>query len=206
MAEPAGRTQTAEHLDGRHAWRERNRSAVVDALLDLYEEGNVDPGAQEIAERSGVSRRSVFRYFDDMDDLCRVAIERHQERVGHLFEIEGLGEGTLAARIERIVEQRMKLFEAIAPVRRVARLRAPFQPVIAAELARANRELRRQLERHFLPDLDAMPSDRRAEALAALDMLCAFESFELLRFVQELSLEQAGSVLRRTIATVFDGQ
>ena len=64
----AGETAPARP-DGRRASRERNRIAVVDALLDLYAEGNLRPGAGEVARRAGLSRRSVFRYFDDLDDL-----------------------------------------------------------------------------------------------------------------------------------------
>ena len=55
--------------DGRHARRDRNRLAVVDAMLELYVEGNLDPSSDEIAERAGLSPRSLFRYFEDLDDL-----------------------------------------------------------------------------------------------------------------------------------------
>ena len=75
-------------LDGRTAGRERNRDAVVDAMLDLYGAGILEPSADEIAAQSGVSRRSVFRYFEDLDDLCRAAIARQKDRVSHLFLID----------------------------------------------------------------------------------------------------------------------
>ena len=64
-------------IDGRRARRDRNRETVVDAILSLYQEGNVSPSLDEIADRSGVSHRSVFRYFQDLEELYRVAIERH---------------------------------------------------------------------------------------------------------------------------------
>jgi AcrR family transcriptional regulator len=98
-------------VDGRRAWRDRNLNAVVDALLDLFAEGNLRPGADEIAVRSGVSRRSVFRYFDDLDSLDRVAIERQTARVAHLVELPAIGEGRLPDRIARIVAQRIELFD-----------------------------------------------------------------------------------------------
>lgn len=167
-------------VDGRRAWRERNRNAVVDALLDLYQEGNLRPGAQEIAERSGVSRRSLFRYFDDMDDLCRVAIERHADRVRHLFEIERIGEGTLAERIDRLVEQRVRLYQTIAPVRRLAITRAPFEPALARRMKEADGQLRAQVRRHFAPELEAMPADERDATLAAADTITSFAAYEQL--------------------------
>ena len=190
-------------MDGRRAWRERNRNAVVDALLDLYEEGNASPGAQAIAERSGVSRRSLFRYFDDMDEMCRAAIERHTDRVSHLFEIKSLGEGELPGRIDRLVEQRMNLFESIAPVRRIAQLRAPSQPIIATELGRMRARQRRQLERHFAAELDRLGANDRRETLAAADVLTSFESFDLLRQAQGLSHARASEAMRRGLSALI---
>lgn len=191
-------------VDGRHAWRERNRAAVVDALLDLYMEGAVNPGAQEIAERSGVSRRSLFRYFDDMDDMCRVAIGRHWERVSHLFELEGVGEGTLEERITRIVGQRVRLYEAIAPVRRIARSRALSQPIIAKELDRVRSRDRRQLKGHFAPELEKLGSDERRAVLATADALTSFESFELMRDVHGLGTREIEDALRHALASLLD--
>src|SRR6185437_733480 len=66
--------------DGRRLRRDRNRMAVVDALLDLYGESNLRPSTAEIADRAGLSHRSLFRYFDDFDDLCREAICRAEQR------------------------------------------------------------------------------------------------------------------------------
>ena len=57
-----------------------NREAVVDALLDLYAEGNLRPGTDEIAERAGISPRSLFRYFEDADDLAGEAVARQLAR------------------------------------------------------------------------------------------------------------------------------
>lgn len=190
--------------DGRRESRERNRDAVVDALLDLYEDGVLNPGAQEVAARSGVSRRSVFRYFDDMDELCRAAIERHSTRVSHLFEVDGLGKGPVESRIDRLVEQRTNLFEAISPVRRIAQLRAPFQPIIATELDRARAMLRRQLERHFASELDQLEPEDRRETLAVADVITSFESFDLLRRAQGLSLANASKAMRRGLSALIE--
>ncbi len=190
--------------DGRHAWRDRNRLAVVDALLDFYAEGNLRPGAQAVAERSGVSRRSVFRYFEDLDDLDRTAISRQVERVRHLLEIAEVGEGALASRIERIVAQRMALFAAIAPAARVTRIRAPFQPALAEELAQNRWLLGRQVERHFRPELDALPADEREGVLAAADVACSFETFDFLLATRGLASEEIGAVVARMLKALFE--
>src|SRR3954470_18279608 len=55
-----------ETVDGRTARATRTREAVVSAVLDLVNEGNPKPTAREIADRAGVSLRSVYVHFDDL--------------------------------------------------------------------------------------------------------------------------------------------
>ena len=146
----------------------------------------------------------VFRYFDALDELDRVAIARQQARVAHLIEIAHAGEGTIEERIERLVQQRMRLFGAIAPVARVSRLRAPFHPVVARELEEGRRFLRRQAERQFEPELSGLPREWRASTAAALDVLTSFESYELLVGARRMSARQAGEALRHALRALLN--
>ena len=193
----------AAAFDGRRAWRDRNLNAVVDALLDLFTEGNLRPGADEIAARSGLSRRSVFRYFDDLDSLDRVAMERQIARVSHLLDLPDLGQGAVEDRIERLISQRLRLFEAILPVARVSRLRAPFEPVVAEGLARSRRQFRRQVERQFADELRSLGRSERNATLGAAEVLCSFEAYELLRLGQEQTPKQIGEAMRAGLTSLL---
>ena len=83
--------------DGRRLRRERNRDAVIEALLDLFGEGNLQPSTDEIAVRSGVSARSLFRGL--YQDAGKIAIG-----VGIIFSIlVGLA-GLLSRGIARPIE------------------------------------------------------------------------------------------------------
>lgn len=68
--------EAAEALsDGRRMRSERGRAAVVESLMELMNEGN-HPTIAQIAERSGVSERTVFRYFPDREAIyTAIAIE-----------------------------------------------------------------------------------------------------------------------------------
>lgn len=195
--------EAADSDDGRHARRGRNRDAVVEAMLELYREGNLAPGSDEIAARAGLSPRSLFRYFDDIDDLCRAAIERHQQRVLPLTTIQTPVSAPLAERIEALVEQRARVFEAIGLVGQVSRLRAPFQPLLSAELAQVRLFFRNQIKRLMDPELSAMRPEHAASVLAAVDVLCSFEAYQLLRHDQMLTGAKTMSVLVETIEAVF---
>jgi AcrR family transcriptional regulator len=188
--------------DGRRARRQGNRDAVVDALLALYLDGNLHPTTDEIAERAGLSPRSVFRYFDDVDDLHRAAIARQHERVEPMAGLWVDAGEPLAVRIERLVAQRVALFDAIGAVGIVSRLNEPFHPVIAAELREARRLLRRQLERVLAPELAEL-GERASPVLAAVDVLCSFEAYQLLRHDQRLSRARAAAALTETLTLLF---
>ena len=117
-------------VDGRSAIRDRNRDAVLDAVLDLFSEDNLSPGPEEVARRAGLSVRSVHRYFDDHEPLSRAAIDRQLERLAPLLVIPGIGEGDRRGRITRFVDCRLRLQEAAGPVLRATRIRATFDPVV----------------------------------------------------------------------------
>src|SRR5688572_25034848 len=89
-------------VDGRRARRHRSRDLAVDALLDLLNEGIARPTAQQVAERSGVSLRSIFRIFDDVQSLHMAASERQMSRVRHLF-VDIVASGTLEERVQATV-------------------------------------------------------------------------------------------------------
>lgn len=167
-------------VDGRRARREQNRAAVLDALAELYGEGTYEPSAAEIAERAGLSPRSLFRYFDDVDDLNRATIDQQLTRARPLLAVDARAEDPTAAKVERLVAARLRLYEAIAPAARAARICAWRHPVMAEQIGTTRSYLRHQLERLFAPELEALGPDRAA-TLAAIDALCSFEAVELLR-------------------------
>jgi TetR/AcrR family transcriptional regulator, regulator of autoinduction and epiphytic fitness len=189
--------------DGRQLRRQRNREAVVGALLDLYHEGNLRPSTEEIAERSGLSPRSLFRYFEDVDDLTREAMRRQQERVQHLFPIPVSEDRPLGERVCALVDQRFRLYDAIGLSAVVARLRAPFQPVLAEQVHQNRTLFRGQIERLFAPELAALPEARAARVLAAADVLTTFEACQQLTVDQGLDRDGAHTVISEALTTLL---
>ena len=195
----------AASLDGRVERRERNRSAVVEALLDLYREGQLAPSAEVIARRAGVSPRSLFRYFDDLDALVREAVRQQQERLAPKLARTVDPSLPFDARVDRLVEQRLELYDAMGSVARVARSIAPQQPVVAAELGRIRGVLRAQLAAVFGPELAAMAAADRARALAAADLVSSWEAVDLLERDHDLDRSAAGAVVAHGLRTLLGG-
>src|SRR5437773_2271487 len=73
-------------VDGRTARAQRTKAAVVDALLQLINEGDLRPTAPRIAERAKVSLRSVFQHFTDLEALYAAATSREIEIIAGMVE------------------------------------------------------------------------------------------------------------------------
>jgi AcrR family transcriptional regulator len=193
----------ATAVDGRTARRDRNRELVLDAVIALFTEDQLAPNAADVARRSGVSLRSVYRYFEDQDALMRAAIDRHAERVAPLWEVPELGEGPLDRRIARLVECRIRLYEAAAPTARAALARASVNPLLREQMERARGRLREQTEAMFAPELRAMSPAERKATLAPVDALLQFESAEHLRVRLGFSVAQTNGILCRAVGALL---
>jgi AcrR family transcriptional regulator len=185
--------------DGRVERGARTRNAIVEALLSLLDDGDPHPTARAVASRAGVSLRSVFQHFDDMESLYAMCVERQLERITPLMQPIDASQA-LDARIDQFVDQCARLYEQIAPVRRATVRAAPSSPVLQEALASMARFARRELSTLFAPELDV--ADRR-DRLAALEVTASFDAWEHLRRVQGCSVPAARRALRRIVAGVL---
>lgn len=193
-----GVTVIDSDVDGRRLRRTNNRDAVLDALGELFAEGNYQPSTAEIAERAGLSLRSLFRYFDDVDDLYHAAIERALDAARPLLDV-GVGpDAATATKIEHVVAARMRLYDAIEPAARAARACAHRHDVVAAQIADSRSFLRHQLARLFASELEL-----ERTRLAAVDALLSFESHQLLRHSQGLSRPKTAAALTEALGALL---
>ena len=177
---------------------------MVDAILALFSEGNFEPTSDQIAERAGLSPRSLFRYFDDLEDLNRVAIARQYERVRQLAVLDLSPDRPLSDRVARLVHSRLHTYDEIGSVGIVARIRAPFRPMVAEQLRQARAMWRSQVQQMFAPELNAMNPVRADGALVSVDVLGSFESVQLMRDDQGLSTERIAAALIDSITRILE--
>jgi len=148
-------------VDGRTMRRTRNRSAVINALLELIHEGDFEPGASAIAERAGVSHRSVFRYFDDLGDLVRTAVTQQFEQANELTEIPHLGEGPSDERIERYVASIIALWRFVHNAATLTQIKSLSIPNIEDAFIRILETFREQVNEHFEAELAGFDVEAR---------------------------------------------
>ncbi len=199
LASHTVRTGTA--VDGRSARATRTNDAVVGAFLELIEEGDLRPGARRIAERAGVSLRSVFHHFEDLETLYATAAERQLQRFSMAAALPA--DGPLGERIDAFVAARCRMLEWVTPVRRVAVLNEPFSPPLAARLAWARGVARDEVARVFRSELAARKRADRRDLLVALAATTEWSMWEALRAHQGLNAAQAARVVRRTVTALL---
>ncbi len=195
-------TPDDEEGDGRTLRRTRNRQRVIVALLDIVRSGELDPSVADIADRAGVSHRSVFRYFDDINDLVRTAIDHEVELATPLSEIPDIGIGSLDRRIDSWVDCRLQLHAATYQVGRVARHRAPVIPGIDEGLKGIYQIGIGKMRNHFAKELDELGTDGGIMLDAAM-VLTGFESYDVQRRIMEHSTERIRQIWHLALHELF---
>jgi AcrR family transcriptional regulator len=180
----------------------RTRAAVVDALLALLERGELRPTVGRIAEEAGISPRSVYVHFEDLDDLFAAAAQRQTERFLPLVEALVV-DAPLAVRVESFTRSRARLLDAIHPVRRAAVLNEPFLPALARLLAGARARERAELARAFGRELDAHAGARRRRLLAALDAVTGWPAWDTWRTQHGLSARAARQTMAESLTDLL---
>jgi AcrR family transcriptional regulator len=189
--------------DGRVLRGARTRDSIVQALLDLLNDGVPTPTAAQIADRAGVSVRSVFQHFSDMEELYADLAAEQRERVAPL--LGGLRRpDTLQERIAAIVAQRSELFETITPVRHAIGSRASESLALQARLVELSTALREQVAQQFSDELGALAARPRRSLLDAVDLLTSFEAWDRLRTVQLLDRRDAERTLSDALSSLLD--
>ena len=191
-----------ETKDGRTVRAERTRQSLIDALFALLDEGELRPTAERIAERAGVSERSVFQHFPDREGLFEaVARQQYEKVVRELQPVDA--SRPLGERIDSFVAERARMLERITPVRRAAVLIEHESDVVAGWLATARRGAAAETERVFRRELEALERGERTVLLAALVSASAWTAWESYRAHQGLGVERSRAAMRATLTALL---
>ena len=199
-------TSERKEADGRRLRAARNYEAVVGAVLDIVREcpPNVIylPSAAEVAARARVSERTVFRHFADLDALFVAAASRI--RPTQLVYLAPRPDSPdLGERVEALVSLRAKLYERIAPIRRVAIYLSQTHPLVVEQLAEAYATARSQVADVFAPELSRLDTKRRSLLLDALDLAASWSAWDALRTVQGCSVARTRKIVTEVLTDLL---
>lgn len=195
--------QLDEPTDGRTARALRTRGCIVDATIELVERGDLRPTAPRIAETAGVSVRSVFQHFDDLETLFAAVGVRTAERVAAL--VRPIDPALpFAERFDLYVAQQASVNEAVTPICRAALVHSPDSTVINQQLHGGFEMGKWRLSSVFARELNAMGAQRTA-LFDALVLLTSWSSWNVLRTIEGRSPEEAAEAVRAAMDLAFRG-
>lgn len=178
-------TATADgSVDGRVLRGRRNREAIVDALMQLYGEGELRPTAAMVAEKAGLSTRSVYHHFDDMKSLI-LEVSARSEAEWRTATRPPSPELQLDERLAAFAEHRFSRWAITAPVMRAGLVAENRSATVAHIMQRGRHVDRAEVATAFGNEI-AATSDPEA-TLAGLDAVFDFSTWERLHAISGLS-------------------
>lgn len=187
-------------VDGRRLRTERSRQVIVDAMMGLIDEGLLRPTAEQVAERSGVGVRTVYRRFIDMETLFVEADKVGQSRYDGIF-AGGDREGDLEERLQHAMEQRAAAYSAARNMLQAGRAQMWQYDIIRQQYRRIRRRLREDLE-DWLPELKSLSAERRE----MVDLVTSPESWNGLREDQGLSKKRSITLLVNLLRELIESE
>lgn len=193
---------SVEVTDGRRERTEVTRQRILDATRDLILEGDVEPTAKVIASHVGMTTRTLFRHFPDMDSLHREIIRVAQNDVQAVldepFPSDAESREGWQARMHLIVDRRARAYEYLLPLQISSLLQRYRSAATDQEMKKGIARRRRRLK-------EVLPKDLGSEPLfyEALDGILSIEYWISLRRDQRLSVARATDVLHHAVSRMI---
>jgi len=182
-----------EAVDGRRLRSERSRAQIVAAMLEVIEAGDMNPSAASVAEAAGVSLRTVFRHFEEMDSLYREMMAKLEADILPMV-MTPFDARDWQGRVAELVTRRARIYERLMPFKVVAGVRR-FQSAYLMDGHNRFLAIERAALQAILPEgICADPV-----LFAALEMITGFQSWQRLRQDQNLAPEAAEAAIRLAV-------
>jgi len=197
MTSPVKET-VRQHRDGRRERTETTRRRILDSTRGLVLSGNFDPTASAIATHAGVTSRTLFRHFPDMQTLHREIILDAQRYAQAVMDEpfprapDSIKQGLVP--LETVIERRARIYEYLLPLH-VSSVYQRYRSSTTEQAIRSNVRRRRKRLKEILPQ--AIASD--ALLFESLDGILSIEFWIGLRQDQQLSVARATQVLQYAV-------
>lgn len=172
-------------------------------MLDLVRETGQMPTTDAVADRAGVSRRSVFRHYADVSELLTAAYELQREEAFRRYPRRDPSQWSTEQRIMALSERSSELYEYVSPVRRAATYMARDYPVLQ-HLLRGDDSVHRMIVINlFAPSLEHCSDAEASVLISALVAATGWANWDGLRREQGLSVEVARSVVQNLMRGIL---
>jgi HEPN domain-containing protein len=179
--------------DGRRLRSVRSREMIKTAIHDLIYSGNYSPRATDIAQKTELSIRTVFRNIDDMDSLTREIASDLENQVLPIY-LKPYKTTTWREQLDELVQNRCEIYEKIFPVRVSLSLRR-----FRSEYLKSVYERVFEMEKASLQTI--LPKSIREDDItfAALNTLISSLTWINLRLDQRYNAQKSQNILQHQV-------
>jgi len=185
--------QTIEKIDGRVERTSATRRNILAMARELILEGIIEPTAREIADKAGITTRTLFRHFPDMESLHSSFIEDAEEKATHVMD-EPFPEGKRdqwQQLLQVVIGRRVRVYETMLPLY-ISATWSKHRAKLDYSMQRQGVQRRRKRLKDLLPEQIAMDPI----LFEAIDGVLGIEYWVSLRRDQRLSVTKATAVLK----------
>lgn len=183
--------------DGRRARSQASRAKIIEAMVTLIVSGNMNPSTADIAKQAGVGLRSVFRHFDDKDEIYHAVDSLLVKTYRPVIEASYTADNW-RLQLEELIERRCEVSEEIAPYRLYTLAARRYSEVIDQKY--------RRLHNNEKATLDAVLPNRINTSTSlgrALMIAMSFDTWRLLRMDEKLSAEATVEAVKELVNDIL---
>jgi len=191
----------AVKTDGRIERKEVTRKNILSVFGELILEGKIDPTAKEIAGRTGITTRTLFRHFSDMESLHRSFIEEADASATRVMDepFPDGAEDDWQQLLEVLINRRVRVYESLLPIH-ISTIWSRYRAALPNSKLNQGIARRRTRLKQILPDeLGDNPL-----LFEALDGVLSIEYWVSLRQDQKLTVPRSASVVRMVVEKLTD--
>ncbi len=186
-------SQSTVKVDGRVERTSATRNNILAMTRELILEGMVDPTARQIAERAGITTRTLFRHFPDMESLYRSFIEAAEAQATAVMD-ESFPEGSpeqWQQLLQVVIDRRVRVYESLLPLY-ISAIWSKYRATPGDARRYKGTRRRRNRLKALLPE----PIASDPILFEAIDGLLGIDYWVSLRRDQRLSVSKSSAVLR----------
>jgi len=180
---------------------ERARASIAEALLSLIDEGDLQPTANRIAERAGISLRLIYHHFGDLESLYKEASRIQLKRLLERY-VPVPPDLPYDERLVAFADQRARIYEWQTPVRRSAMINEHGSRALQEARSWGMTAAQHEFQKTFATEIDEIPDDQREVTLDALAMVAGWPAWDELRSSGR-TIEQATAAMSHAITVLL---
>jgi AcrR family transcriptional regulator len=195
--------ENAVTVDGRNERTVRTRQNILSATRELILEDVLDPTAREVADVAGITTRTLFRHFPDMESLHRSLIDDAEASAARVMD-EPFPEGTRdqwPELLRVIIDRRVRVYESLLPLY-VSPIWIRYRTARSGSGKLQGVRRRRERLRSVLPEAISGEST----LFEAIDGVLSIDYWVGLRRSQRLSVVAATRVVRLAVQSLTNRQ